>query len=213
MKNRVRFLLPFVVAVTLASCVTISQPSPKIRDYRLDYAPERFEADPLPVVLSIPTMAVSAAYDRESIVYREDSVSIGRYFYHRWTSNPGALISDLLERDFARSGLYSAVQSGRSPLRADYRLLGTVEEIEERSIERSCVAHLALRIDLLRVAADTRSPVVLQRAYSEDEPASCNDPRALTEAMSLAMARIAAALQRDVHGAIAADRVDAAQAR
>jgi ABC-type uncharacterized transport system auxiliary subunit len=207
MKNRARLLLTsFAVAVSLASCVTISQPSPKIRDYRLDYTAERIEGEPLPVVLTIPTLAVASAYDRESIVYREDSVSIGRYFYHRWTSNPGALIADLLERDFARSGLYTAVQSGRSPLRADYQLLGTVEEIEERMVERSCVAHLAVRFELLRVAADTRSPVVLQRAYSEDEPASCNDPRALSEAMSLAMARVAGALQRDVHAAMVADR-------
>jgi ABC-type uncharacterized transport system auxiliary subunit len=207
MTNRALCLAASLAATSsLLSCVTITQPSPQIRDYRLDYTAERIEAQPLPVVLSIPTLTVAAAYDRESIVYREDAVSIGRYFYHRWTSNPGALIADLLERDFTSSGLYTAVQSGRSPLRPDYQLLGTVEEIEERMVERSCVAHLALRFQLLRVAADERTPVVLQRGYSEDEPTSCNDPRALSQAMSLSMARVAAALQRDVHGAIAKDR-------
>ena len=203
MKNR--FLL-FLAAATLSACVTITQPSPQIRDYRLDYTPETIEGEPLPVVLSIPTFTVSSVYDRESIVYREDSVSVGRYFYHRWTSNPGALISDLLERDFARSSMYTAVQTGRSPLRPDYQLIGTVEEIEERGLDRACMAHLALRVEVLRVAGDTRSPIVLRHAYAEDEPASCNDPKALSQAMSLAMSRIAAAMQRDVHAAIAADR-------
>ncbi len=207
MKNHALCLLAsLAVTSTLLSCVTITQPSPQIRDYRLDYAAVRIDAQPLPVVLSIPTLTVASAYDRESIVYREDTVSIGRYFYHRWTSNPGALIADLLERDFMHSNLYTGVQSGRSPLRPDYQLLGTVEEIEERMLERSCVAHLSLRFQLLRVVADKRTPVVLQRGYTEDEPTSCNDPRALTEAMSLSMARVAAALQRDVHGAIAKDR-------
>jgi len=210
MKNPARPLLTSVaLAAALAGCVTISQPSPKIRDYRLDYPPPTTEGEPLPVVLSIPTLAVAAAYDRDSLVYREGSVSIGRYFYHRWTSNPGALIADLLQRDFAHSGLYTAVQSGRSPLQADYQLIGTVEEIEERSLDQGCVAHLALRFELVRSGTSKRSPIVLQRAYSEDEPSSCNDPPALVEAMSLAMGRIAAALETDVHAAIQADRATA----
>lgn len=207
MTNRARALLASVTtAVLLGGCVTISQPSPRIRDYRLDYPAPVVEGALLPVVISIPTLTVASAYDREAIVYRENSVSIGRYFYHRWTSNPGALISDLLQRDFTRSGQYTAIQSGRSPLRAEYQLIGIVEEIEERSIEGGCVARLALRVELLRVAADTRGPVVLQRAYAEDEPSACGDPKALVEAMSQAMARISAALQGDVYAAITAAR-------
>lgn len=204
MKSCVRLLIAsFAVA---SGCITVAQPSPQIDDYRLDYPAPTLEAEAVPVVLSIPTMSVSAAYDREAIVYREDGYSIGRYFYHRWTSNPGSLIADLLERDFARSGHFRAVQSGRSPLRPDYQLLGIVEEIEERSADQGCIAHLALRFQLLRVAAGEGSPVVLQKAYAEDEPSACGEPHKLTEAMSHAMARIAAALQRDVYDAIVADR-------
>ena len=199
-------LLLIVSAVAGSGCLTVSQPSPQIRDYRLDYPAPAIEGEALPVVLSIPTLSVAAAYDRESIVYREDGYSIGRYFYHRWTSNPGSLIADLLARDFARSGMYRAVQAGRSPLRPDYQLLGTVEEIEERATDQACVAHLALRVQLLRVAAGEGSPVVLQRGYSEDEPTTCGEPRVLTEAMSRSMERIAAALQRDAYDAIVSDR-------
>lgn len=201
-----RLCLILLALAAASGCVTVTQPSPQIRDYRLDYSAPTVEGEALPVVLSIPTLSVAAAYDREAIVYREDGYSIGRYFYHRWTSNPGSLIADLLERDFGRSGLYRAVQSGRSPLRPDYQLLGVVEEIEEQSADQSCVAHLALRFQLLRVAAGDGSPVVMQQAYAENEPCSCGEPRNLTEAMSHAMARIAAALQRDVHAAITADR-------
>jgi len=209
MKNRARLLLiALALAVVPAGCVTISQPSPKIRDYRLDYPPPSTAGELIPVVLTIRTLAVSSAYDRESIVYREGSVAVGRYFYHRWTSNPGALIADLLERDFAHSGLYTAVQSGRSSLRPDYQLTGTVEEIEERSLDEGCSAHLALRFQLVRTASSDRSPIVLQDAYSEDEPSPCNDPQALVQAMSLAMARIAASLEADVHAAILADRAN-----
>jgi ABC-type uncharacterized transport system auxiliary subunit len=184
----------------LSGCVTISQPAPQIRDYRLDYESPTIAGRDLSAVISIPTLAVSAAYDRESIVYREDSVSLGRYFYHRWASNPGSLIGDLLVRDFARSGRYRAVQSGRSPLRPDYLLIGTIEEIEERSVGKGeCVASLLLRAQLLNTRPGDDNPVLLQRSYSESEPCACEDPRALSTAMSAAMARISEQLQRDVY--------------
>jgi ABC-type uncharacterized transport system auxiliary subunit len=197
-----RALIVFLPLV-LFGCVTISQPAPQIRDYRLDYESPAIDGPELPVVISIPTLSVAAAYDRESIVYRQDSVSLGRYFYHRWASNPGSLIADLLVRDFAKSGRYRAVQSGRSPLRPDYLLVGSIEEIEERLVEgNQCNASLLMRIELIHARPGDASPVLLQRSYSEREPCACEDPRALSTAMSAAMARISASLQGDVNAAI-----------
>lgn len=197
--------LPCLSAVLVAGCLTISQPAPQIRNYRLEYPPPSMTGSPLPVVLSIPPLAVDAAYDRESIVYRPDEVSIGRYFYHRWSSNPGSLIGDMLKRDFARSGLYRAVQSGGSPLRADYRLGGEIEEIEERTLpDGSCAAHLSMRVELLHAGAGDDDPVVLRHTYNEDEPSPCEDPRSLSAAMSKALARISESLQQTVYAAIEA---------
>jgi ABC-type uncharacterized transport system auxiliary subunit len=193
-------------AVLFAGCLTISQPSPQIRDYRLEYPPPAIEGSPLPVVIMIPTLSVGAAYDRESIVYRPDEVSIGRYFYHRWSSNPGSLSADMLKRDFTRSGLYRAVQSGGTPLVPHYQLLGDIEEIEERVLPGgNCTAHLAMRFELVRLRASEGDPILLRQTFDEEEPCPCEDPRALSTAMSKVLARVSETLQQAVYNAISAD--------
>jgi ABC-type uncharacterized transport system auxiliary subunit len=192
--------------VFLTGCIHLSQPPPQIHDYRLDYAAAVPVGTPLTVTLRVAPLGVAAVYDRETIVYRDDAYSTGRYFYHRWSSNPGDMIADLLARDLANSHLYGAVQQGPSPLPSDYQLGGEIEEIEERPATTACTAHLRLRILLARLRAGAIVPILLQTTYTADEPCPCNDARALAEAMSRGLSRTSAQLQQDVYDAIAKDR-------
>ena len=188
-----------------AGCVHFSQPSPDIREYRLSYQPPAITGQQLPVTLRIASLGVAAMYDRQPIVYGDDAYSGGTYYYGRWSTNPGAMVTDLLTRDFADSHLYLAVQQGPSPVPNDYQLGGEIEEIEERTAVAGCTARLRLRALLVRVRAAT-SPVVLQASYAAEEPCLCNDVRALAEAMSKAAEQISAQLQRAVYEAIEKDR-------
>src|SRR6185295_11173374 len=108
--SRCRVLLP--ILVLLAGCVHLSQPSPKVRDYRLDYAPTAPAGAAVAATVRVNPFGVAAVYDREAIVYRDDTYATGRYYYHRWSSNPGDMVADLLARDLAGSRLYTAVQQG-----------------------------------------------------------------------------------------------------
>jgi ABC-type uncharacterized transport system auxiliary subunit len=199
-------LSSLLTLVFLAGCVHLSQPPAQIHDYRLDYAAAVPVGTPLTVTLRVAPLGVGAVYDREPIVYRDDAYATGRYFYHRWSSNPGDMIADLLARDLADSHLYAAVQQGPSPLPSDYQLGGEIEEIEERPAATACTAHLRLRILLARLRAGAVAPILLQSTYTSDEPCPCNDARALAEAMSRGLARTSAQMQQDVYDAIAKDR-------
>lgn len=203
MSRRLRALL-LVLAAT--GCVRTAPPPP-VRDYRLDYAPPRVEAAPLPVVLRLAPFGAAAVYDREAIIYRERPYATGTYLYHRWTARPAGMVTDLLGRDFAASGVYGAVQQGLAI--SDYDLHGTLEEIEERIDDGSRSAHLRLRVTLERARGAGATPVVFQRTYEEEEPNPSNRPVDLAAAMSRALERISGRLQRDVHDAIATERATA----
>jgi len=189
----------------VAGCFRLSQPAPDIREYRLAYAPPTIAGQPQPVTLRIASLGVAAMYDRQPIVYGDDAYSGGTYYYARWSTNPSAMLTDLLARDFVDSHLYLAVQQGPSPVPNDYQLGGEIEEIEERTTSAGCVARLRLRAVLVRVRASA-TPVVLQTSYAAEEPCACNDVRALAEAMSKAAEQISAQLQRAVYEAIEKDR-------
>jgi len=204
-----RRLLVLCPLVLLAGCVHLSQPAPKVHDYRLDYPPPVPVGTPLAVTVRVAPFGVAAVYDREAIVYRDDAYATGRYFYHRWSSNPGDMIADLVARDLAASHLYSAVQHGSAPLPSDYQLSGEVEEIEEAPRAGACTAHLRLRILLVRTHTGTTAASALQTTYTADEPCPCNDARALAEAMSIGLERISTQMQQAVYDTIAADRAKA----
>jgi ABC-type uncharacterized transport system auxiliary subunit len=189
----------------VAGCFRLSQPSPDIREYRLDYPPPTVGGQGLPVTLRIAPLGVAAMYDRQAIAYSDGPYSGGTYYYARWSTNPSAMITDLLARDFVASHLYTAVQQGPSAVPNDYQVGGEIEEIAERSAPTGCSAQLRLRVLLVRVRA-AATPVVSQTSYAAVEPCTCNDPRALAQAMSQAMARVSEQLQQAVYDSIAKDR-------
>ncbi len=189
----------------VAGCFRLSQPSPDIREYHLDYPPPAVAGQRVAVTLRIAPLGVAAVYDRQAIVYSDGPYSGGTYYYARWSTNPSAMVTDLLARDFVASKLYSAVQQGPPAVPNDYQLGGAIEEIAERAAATGCTAQLRLRALLVRVRA-TGTPVLLQTSYAADEPCTCNDPRALAQAMSQAMARVSQQLQQAVYDAIAKDR-------
>lgn len=188
----------------VAGCFHLSQPSPDIREYHLSYEPPTIAGQPLPVTLRIASLGVAAMYDRQQVVYGTDAYSGGTYYYARWSTNPSAMLADLLARDFVDSHLYTAVQRGPSTVPNDYELSGEIEEIQEHTGASGCTARLRLRVLLARMRA-VASPVVLQTSVAAEEACGCN-PRALAEAMSKAMARISEQVQKAVYEAIAKDQ-------
>ena len=200
-----RAALLLALAGALAGCPQLRVPAPTMHDYRLDYAPPQVEGRPLAVVLQIAPLAVAAMYDRDAIVYREGTYSTGTYPDSRWSTNPGSMVTDLLARDFSDSELYRAVQLGPSLLAGDYHVGGEIEEIEEEPNAGGCAAHLRLRMLVARLRRGKGDPVLLQHAYTGEEPCPCNQPRALVAAMSQGLAKISAQLQREAYDAIAAD--------
>ncbi len=198
-------LAALAATALLASCVKLAQPAPHVQTYALALAPSAPTDRHFAVTLHVASFGVAAVYDREAIVYRENTFTTGAYFYHRWSANPGQMVADLLARDLADSGAFDAVQRSPSLAGADYDLTGNVETLEEASGPGGCVAALQLRVTLLRTRARSGSGVVRQKAYAAQEPCACDDVPRLVEAMSRALANVATEIGRDVQDAIAAD--------
>lgn len=197
----------WLVLLGAAGCVTLSQPAPDVRTYRLDYPPPvPAAAGRLPVVLRVAPLSTAAVYDRLAIVYRDGTYRTGTYPADRWSATPGQMVADLLARDLAAAGTYEAIQQGPSPVPGDYQLGGQIEEFEEREIAGACAARARIRFLLVRTAAGTGPPVILQATHEDDEPCACADARALAAAMSRVVGRISSRLLAELATAIADDR-------
>jgi ABC-type uncharacterized transport system auxiliary subunit len=138
--------------------------------------------------LAIEPLDTDQAYDDDRIVYRLTPYRLDYYNYHRWSSPPGALIADFLERSFERSGKFHSVT--RDDKTAPVTLGGRVVAIEEVDKSKTAwVGHLVLE---LRLTDSSTGQVLWSAQYEENEPLRTQTPEGLAEALSAALHRIAA---------------------
>jgi ABC-type uncharacterized transport system auxiliary subunit len=207
MMNALALLTIPICALATIGCFATAK-VPVVQHYRLDYVPQATERTPLPVVLRLSSFRTAAAYARSGIIYREGGHGIDTYPNRRWIADPGRMITDLLVRDLASSGLFRAVEQSPSRLQSDYIISGEIEEIEEVAASE-CAARLKIRV-LLANASRENSPdsVLFQKSFTHNEPSRCTDIDDLVTAMSRALANISQQLQSDVYAAIVDDRGD-----
>ncbi len=140
-------------------------------------------------VLVLDALTTDPAYDDERIVYRSSPYRLDYYQYHRWSTSPGVMIGNYLERALERSGKFAAVV--REPMiDAPALLSGRIVAIEE--VDRSRTEwHGRLVLEL--TLTDARTGAVLwTRQYEESERLPSQTPEGLARALSAAMQRIAA---------------------
>lgn len=186
-----------VEVLVLGAC---SGTLPETRFYQL--AAEPSTQKPVgDVHLVVEPFATDPAYDDERIVYRTTPYRLDYYQYHRWSSPPGAMVSNYLEQALENSGKFKSVVRELSA-DAPAVLGGRVVAIEEVDTSKS---NWRGRIVIELTLTDARTGTTLwTEQYEESEPLPSQSPEGLAKALSTAMNRIVAKAAPDI--AAVADR-------
>jgi ABC-type uncharacterized transport system auxiliary subunit len=140
-------------------------------------------------LLVLEPLTTDAAYDDERIVYRTTPFRLDYYQYQRWSSAPGLMIGNYLERTLEASGKFRGVVHDLTP-DAPVVLAGRVIAIEE--VDRSKTEWLGrLVLELMLTDAKTGEALWTQQ-FDETEPLRVQTPEGLAAALSTAMARVVA---------------------
>jgi ABC-type uncharacterized transport system auxiliary subunit len=95
---------------------------------------------------------VEEAYGRPQIVYRQSPFQLRYYVYRVWAVKPERMVTDLFHKHLLMANLVSNIvrrfDEGHKP---DYEIQGIIEAIEEYDSEELWFAHIALRINLIRI--------------------------------------------------------------
>jgi ABC-type uncharacterized transport system auxiliary subunit len=206
MQRYKRVLILFIsLAFILIACLNLKQPSNTIEYYTLEYDPPLMgNRRPLSCVIKLKLFSVSPIYNTNRMIYRDRSFNRKAYVYHRWRANPGDVVTYFLRRDMNRSGLFKATLSHDSSFPSSYMLEGMVDEFLELDGEDGWEAILSVSITFMAEnEPDISNKILLQKAYRANIPCRQKNPRALAQAMSLAMADISESIIKDIH-----DRLD-----
>jgi len=162
----------FVVA-TLAGC-SLARSIPNVRYYTLAITAPPSTTIGAPI--HIGTISSDQPYATERIAFRTSPYQLDYYTYHRWAADPRNLIRTVARDYFERASSGSGVP---------FELDGNIRRLEE--VDEPAAWRGALALDV-RLARGGR--VVLERAYSESEPAESHHPEAVAAALSRALQRI-----------------------
>ena len=175
------------LAVTLLAACAGKVPETRYYQLATSTAAVRATAATEQPALAIEALDTEAAYDDERIVYRLTPYRLDYYNYHRWSSPPGALVSDFLERSFEHSGQFRAVtrETQAAPVALGGRVIA-IEEIDKS--KTSWVGHVVLE---LRLTDSASGEVLWTSQFEEQEPLRQQSPEGLAQALSVALQRIA----------------------
>jgi ABC-type uncharacterized transport system auxiliary subunit len=124
---------------------------PKTNYYtlRVPSAPEAKDPNARAVLGIEPFRATEVLRD-DRIVYYESPTQLNFYQYHRWSSDPAALLSDLVARRLSQAGAFSEVRRLPSLEPVDYVLTGRLLNFEEVDYEAGVKGRVALEMALFR---------------------------------------------------------------
>ena len=185
----------------LGACMNLKQPSKKIEYYTLEYpSPKIDELTPLPYVIRVDRFTTASPYNTTQIIYRNRSFERNAYVYHKWQTNPGAIVTTLVNRDMKDSTLFKAVLNPESRFLSPYIVEGTVEEFFEWDAPKAWKAVLGVSIILMKKnAEDISNTILFQKTYHQVQQCRRKHPKAVAEAMSQALSKISKEIIKDVY--------------
>jgi ABC-type uncharacterized transport system auxiliary subunit len=197
---RTAFLILLVSFLLFGGCFG-GKTSQTVEFYVLEYDPPNISGlKPISAVIRLERLNVAPEYASNQIVYRDKSYKRDAYAYHKWRTTPKELVTQLLERDLKKSGLFKAVLASNSTFPATHKLSGSVDEFFEWDNEKSWKAVLSISITVMAEdEKDEGKKILSQKNYYSEKPSKQKNPRSLAEAMSRAMAEISESIIRDVY--------------
>lgn len=181
----VLFLILFSLSLGVINCGKITVK----KYYILNYDPEplatRLHNGPYPYSIRVKEFEIEQAYSKLPIVYRKSPFELQYYHYRVWAVKPTRMISDVIHKHLAATGLVGHVirrlNEGKSP---DYEISGRIEAIEEYDSDEVWFAHLALRIQLVRTK-DNRT--IYLRHFDRRKQVHIHDPEYVIRELSQIM--------------------------
>lgn len=141
-----------LVSLLLSGCAKI----PVKQYYILNYSPasirDRLNPNAYNCTFRLREFDVEEAYTRPQIVYRQSPFQLRYYVYRVWAVKPERMVTDLIHKHILAANLVSNVvrrfDEGHKP---DYEIGGMIEAIEEYDSDELWFAHIAMRINLIRI--------------------------------------------------------------
>ncbi len=201
-----QFILILILPFLIAGCgALIKQPAAIIKYYQIDYpAPAPVSAkEKIDKTIMIRPFNISSVYNKDSIVYIEDSFNCGFYQYNQWIAPPANLISEKIVRDLQASDAFEAVLTYGSFQPPDYRISASVEEIGEVKKGDTAESSVVIHFSVIKTSVtNLASEFIIGKTYHSSFPCEKDNPKSVVAAISKAVQIISIDFRKDLQKAL-----------
>lgn len=176
----VRAVLVGLLALLVTGCFGATTAEQRYYTLSLPQAEQPVRSQ-FPAELWVKEVEVAPVYNRPQIVFRFSPQEMQFFNQNRWADRPSRMLSQLLQRSLATSGIFRSVVARLGTTAPAYVLESSVEAIEELQGGSLWYAHLAMTFRLARFD-DNRA--VWQYSFDERRPLNRQDLGLVTRAMS-----------------------------
>jgi ABC-type uncharacterized transport system auxiliary subunit len=190
-------------ALALDACTLLDLSRPPVE--RANYLLVASRDSPAPpatkaVAIRVRPLRADPLYERKEFLYRVDGERVLSDFYNEFAERPDVMITSAVIGWLKSAKLFEAVVEAGVPADAPYTLDGSIKalygDLQDR---RKPAAVMAIQFYLVR-QGNARLEVVLDRMFQERVEVEANTPQALAQGYNAALARILAALERELAG-------------
>ncbi len=180
MSRKISLIIIVVFVLFFLSCGK----TPTTHFYLIDYPITQQSANSSPafeISIGVAKFSVDPLYSDGRLVYRENPYEGNYYFYHRWITDPGKMITEKVIEQLNGSGLFSQVVPFPRFSQCEYILNGNVKAIEEWDEKNLWSAKVKIEYEL----SDNKTRDLLWRRIIEQQnPVSQKTPFDLVTAIN-----------------------------
>ncbi len=189
-------LLPFIIA----GCGSlIKQPPVIIKYYQIDYPAPLQAKEKIDKTIMVRPINISSTYNRDSLVYTENSFRCGFYQYNQWIAPPTGQIFEKFVRDLQALKCFDAVLSFGSFKTPDLRIAANIEEIGEQRKDDSTKGAVTIHFSVSESSpTNSTYKFILEKTYKAEVPCEKNNPDSLVAAISKAVQIISIDFRKDL---------------
>ncbi len=193
----------YLLLAILLGCGTV----PTKQYYLLNYVPsaerDRLNPDAYHCTIRLREFKMEEAYSRPQIVYRQSPFQLRYYVYRVWAVKPERMVTDLFHKHLMTANLVTGIMrrfdEGHKP---DFEVEGMIEAIEEYDSDELWFAHIAMRINLIRVS-DGR--ILYSKRFDHRKRVFQHEPEYVVRELSALMEYIFSQAVHDFDGILSSE--------
>jgi len=197
--NRTGLVL-LILLVISSGCAFLGRDA--IVYHAFDYPSPQINADSGPIssdTLMVYKFLLGPSVDIDSLVISSSSGKERLVSFHQWRDNPAHMITELLLRDVANSGLFARTVDQMSTARYRYALEGIIRNLQGLVSDEKGTALIEVNVKLI----DFESPFgtrkdLLRKSYRIEVPSVDTEPGSIAKALNTAVGELSQELRQDL---------------